>query len=339
VDNHTPSLICRKQSVQLVDNLIMKKRKWIKLLKRSTLFITLILVVAVCCGCSPRQTTPQADLITETVQLYYGDANNEKMVTEERDVSYRSGEDKYTAVLEELLKGPENEDYTANIPADSKVFGTIKQRNDLIVNFSGEFNNFAGSMAEIIGLGSVVNTMTQFEEIERVKILVEGNEYIGPSGEPLGFMGPFPTEPEPPRITSEITLYFGNDQATAVVGEKRVIEIPPDTNRERFIQLVLEELIKGPEKENIYPTIPKEVKVRGVSITDNLVHVDFSEEMHTRHTGGAAGESMTINSIVNTLTEFVYIDWVQLTVAGEPMAIEHVYLDMPLDRNEQMIQR
>ena len=243
------------------------------------------------------------------------------------------------AVLQELLKGPENENYTANIPAEAQIFGTIKQRNDLIVNFSGHFNNFAGSVAEIIGLGSVVNTMTQFEEIERVKILVEGNEYIGPSGEPVGFMGPFPTEPEPPRITSEITLYFSNNQATAVVGETRVLEISPDTNRERFIQLVLEELIKGPEKKNLFPTIPREVKVRGVSITDNLAHVDFSEEMHTRHSGGAAGESMTINSIVNTLTEFVYIDQVRMTVVGEPMAIEHAYLDMPLERNEDMIER
>jgi len=79
------------------------------------------------------------------------------------------------------------------------------------------------------------------------------------------------------------------------------------------------------------------VKVRRIGIRENLVHVDFSEEMHTQHTGGAAGESMTINSIVNTLTEFVYIDWVQMTVEGEPMAIEHAYLDMPLERNEDMI--
>ena len=41
---------------------------------------------------------------------------------------------------------------------------------------------------------------------------------------------------------------------------------------------------------------------------------------------GAAGEAMTINSIVNTLTEFAYIERVKMTVEGEPMLIEHVFL-------------
>jgi germination protein M len=50
-------------------------------------------------------------------------------------------------------------------------------------------------MAELFSIGSIVNTLTQFEGVNKVKILVEGEEFIGPSGEPLGFMTEYPLEP------------------------------------------------------------------------------------------------------------------------------------------------
>jgi germination protein M len=106
-------------------------------------------------------------------------------------VTYREGEDKYAATLQELITGPDNQAYVANIPEDTGVYGTIKQNRSLIVNLSSEFLSFGGSVAEIVAVGSIVNTLTQFTEIERVKILVEGEEYIGPSGEPRGFMEAF----------------------------------------------------------------------------------------------------------------------------------------------------
>lgn len=49
--------------------------------------------------------------------------------------------------------------------------------------------------------------------------------------------------------------------------------------------------------------------------------------------------SQTINSLVNTITEFAGIDYVKMTVAGVPMNIEHAILEDPLPRNEDMIER
>lgn len=303
-----------------------------------TMAICLLITGLSLTGCGVGKGEPSPQTHTETVKLYYGDAGNQKLVAEERTITYRQCEDKYTIVLKELLKGPENKNYRANIAPETKVYGTIQQNSNLIVDFSREFNRFAGSMAETIGLGSVVNTLTQFEEIKKVKILIEGEELIAPSGLPQGFMGAFPTEPGPPEEEAGVTLYFSNQDATAVVGEERTILYPPDTTRSEFVKIVLEELIKGPQNQNLHPTIPPEVKVLSVTLDDLLCHVDFSEEMYTKHWGGAAGESMSINSIVNTLTEFPYIQRVKMTVEGEPMNIEHVILDKPVERNEDMIQ-
>lgn len=304
-------------------------------------FLVIVLIGVLVVGCVSRKAQiPQDTKTTGKVKLYYGDENNERFVTEEREITFSQGADKYKIVLEELIKGPQNKKYRANISAAARLYGTIKQNNDLIVDFSQDFNRFAGSIAEIIGVGSVVNTLTQFPEITRVKILVEGNELIGLSGEPRGFMKPFSNEEgkeQKHTVQSEqVILYFGNLNATAVVGETRTIEVSPDSNREGFIKLVLEELIKGPQRQDLNRTIPQEVIVKSVAIENEIAYVDFSEEMHTKHWHGAAGEAMTINSIVKTLTEFDDIKRIKMTVEGEPMNIEHMILEEPVPRNENM---
>lgn len=308
---------------------------------RKILVILLSLIILLLSGCAANSPQGEEDTKKEQVEkikLYYGDAHNEKMVTEEREISFIQGEDKYKVILEELIKGPENQELTANIAENTKVYGTIKQESDLIVNFSQDFNQFGGSVAEIIAVGSVINTITQLGDIERVKILVKGEELMGPSGEPRGFMASFPKQPDNETGNTDVVLYFSNKNADKVVGKTRKVTGSPEENREDFIKRVLEELIAGPEGGDIYPTIPKEAIVVSVNINQDTVLVDFSEEMHTKHWGGAAGESMTINSIVNTLTEFDFVKRVQITVNQKPLAIEHTVLEEPVERNEAIIQ-
>ncbi|ATW23911.1 GerMN domain-containing protein [Candidatus Formimonas warabiya] len=295
-------------------------------------FVALVFFV----GCTANPSQKEMDVSTEKVNLYYGDSNNEKLVTEEREVSFSPEADKYKIILEELIKGPEDKNLRANISPNTKVFGTIKQGNDLIVDFSRDFNQFGGSVAEIISVASVVNTMTQLDNINRVKILVEGQELIGPSGEPRGFMASFGDTQE---TTTDVVLYFGNKDATKVIGETRKIPGSADENRDGFIKKVLEKLIAGPQRSDLYRTIPKEVKVQSVEITDGTAFIDFSQEMHTKHWGGSAGESMTINSVANTLTEFDFIKRVKMTVNKEPLAIENTILEEPVERNESIIER
>ncbi|HHX87817.1 MAG TPA: GerMN domain-containing protein [Firmicutes bacterium] len=159
------------------------------------LWLTALLIAGLALTGCGKQSAPPPQTTTENVTLFYGGEENGKMVTEQRQISLRPEDDKYTVVLTELIKGPDDPEYIANIDPATIVYGTIKQDKALIVDVSREFNRFGGSIAEVIGVSSVVNTLTQFKEIEKVKILVEGKELLGPSGMPRGFMGPFPTEP------------------------------------------------------------------------------------------------------------------------------------------------
>ena len=323
--------------------------------KRLSLLLSALLLAAVLTGCAQeKENVPQRpEQKTQTVKLYFASEDNERLVTEERQIALKAGEDKYTTVLQALIKGPENDNYRVNISPNTRVYGTIKQDNKLIVDVNADFTRFDGSMAEILGIAAFAITLTQFAEIDEVKILVEGEELKGPSGMPRGWMKTFPMQPEtaveqrrpsaaapakpgPSQVKRNVTLYFANQDATKVVPETRTISVPSNITTAGYIKMIVSELIKGPRNSDLRRTIPAEATVRSVAVKDAPAYVDFSSEMHSKHSGGAAGESMTINSIINTLTELDNINQVQITVEGKPLSIEHVVMDNPLGRNAQM---
>ena len=136
---------------------------------------------------------------------------------------------------------------------------------------------------------------------------------------------------EPGETTLSINVFFVNSDGEMTAEKRNLANIP---DQEQFLKLVLEELIKGPESEDLTKTIPETVTVQSVTIENNLVHVDFSQEMHTDHWRGSTGELITVQSIVYTLTEFTFIEKVKMTVDGEIMDFGHMSLDEPIGRNE-----
>lgn len=136
-----------------------------------------------------------------------------------------------------------------------------------------------------------------------------------------------------------VILYFANADASAVAPEARILEIPVDITPSDYARLLAEELIKGPQTNDLNPTIPPTVKVLNAAVEGSTVSLDFSGEMLSDHSRGAAGEAMTVYSIVTTLTEMEGIEGVLMTVAGEPMNIEHMVIDSPVPRDESKIQQ
>lgn len=301
-------------------------------MKRLCLILAAILLFA--SGCNPADAKK-----TENVKLYYALKGNTGMGVERRNVETRDMERKYGNVLNELIKGPSDTNkFETSISKDTKVLGVKVENEDLTVNLSKEFNVFSGSLHEAAAVASVVDTMLQFPELKKVRILVEGQELIAPSGEPYGFME-FIDFNTADMEEKEIILYFADSQAMYMVPEKRTIFVKKDLPENDFYRIVVEELIKGPGTENLYRTIPEEVKVEYIELDGDLLKIDFSEEMHTKHWGGAAGETMTINSIVDTMTEFEAVKRVMPTVDGGPLSIEHMVVEEPLTRNESIIYR
>ncbi|KUK64441.1 MAG: Spore germination protein-like Gmad2 [Desulfotomaculum sp. 46_80] len=84
----------------------------------------------------------------------------------------------------------------------------------------------------------------------------------------------------------------------------------------RVARAALEELINGqPFTENAFTVLPRETRIRGISINNGLASVDFSSEVLKAEPESGVG-ALGIQGIVNTLTEFPTIEQVAFKVDG-----------------------
>ena len=128
--------------------------------------------------------------------------------------------------------------------------------------------------------------------------------------------------------TRSVSLYFAYSSEVEFYLVKETREISPGND---IYKSVLEELIKGPETSGLYPTIPSNVKVNSVKLSDGTAVVDFSKEIITNFEEiphSSTTEALAISSIVNTLTEFEEIDKVKIIIEGkESGQIDGLYIE------------
>lgn len=294
-------------------------------MRNMALVLMLVAVIAITGACQ-RQSA--------SVELFFATEGNETLSSEWRRVEFRNTRQKLTRTLEELVAGPTLPQLYRAVSAETKILAVKLDGTDVTVNLSRDYLSFGGVLADLMARVSIVNTLTALPEVERVRILVEGEELKDGNGQPLGYCS-FVDLSQP--SAQQVTLYFADDQAMYLVAEMRTIQLPPGADLLALGRAIVEELIKGPVQSGLGQVIPREVRVRSVSYADGTFYIDFSEEMHTRHSGGAAGEAMTLGAIVNSLTELTQIRRVMMTVNGGTMNIEHVVVEEPLTRNEAII--
>ncbi|MHB8172710.1 MAG: GerMN domain-containing protein [Thermincolia bacterium] len=143
------------------------------------------------------------------------------------------------------------------------------------------------------------------------------------------------TSRKPVEETVKLVVYFPNEQGTTLVPVTK--EVPLEDKP--IAEMVIEELIKGPRPASLGKAIPDGAKLLSLEVKDGIAYVDWSKEFQTNHWGGSAGDSNTIYSIVNSLTELPDIKKVQFMLEGkrEESIFGHVSTGEPLARNEEII--
>ena len=280
---------------------------------------------------------------TQTVQgktmeanLYFASEDNSAVKKETREIQVVDGAI-LRACISALLEGPKTEGLRQTIPEGTTIRGVNLKNKVAIVDFSKEYLNAEG-LSEVTERVSIVKTLTEVPGVKKVRIMVEGKDLIGPSGEPLGDMLPAALDADGAPIPGEVktlTLYFGNSNADKVVAEERDATVSKGDSIEEAIIL---ELMKGPESKDLHPVIPEGTRLLSVKTGDGLCTLDLSKEFVDNHPGGTAGESMTLNSIVNSLTELSTIRKVQFLIEGEKREVyTHTEFDKPFSRNTGII--
>lgn len=80
--------------------------------------------------------------------------------------------------METLAAGPKSADLVSVVPRATKVRSVVVRDKTAFVDFSEEIakRGFGGSATEVLAVGAIVNTLTEFTDVERVQILVEGKK-------------------------------------------------------------------------------------------------------------------------------------------------------------------
>lgn len=128
--------------------------------------------------------TPEAEITAEQLRqtmiaLYFRNKDTGTLVPEARSIDVKElTKEPYQTLLNLLLEGPKDEKLEPTIPEGTKVNKVELKGNVLWIDFSKEFidNHKNGAEAESHTVYSIVNTMTQLNEVSFVKIVVDGKE-------------------------------------------------------------------------------------------------------------------------------------------------------------------
>ena len=124
------------------------------------------------------------DVQSMNVKVYYPDDSGMKLVEVEREVLVSDKTDKYTAAVETLLEEPKETNLTKIFPKNAAIRSVKVDGGLATVDFDGSLTKtfVGGSTGEELLIGSVVDTLTNFPEVKRVKFLVDGKEIETLSG-------------------------------------------------------------------------------------------------------------------------------------------------------------
>lgn len=133
---------------------------------------------------APAPVKHESPVQSLNVKVYYPDDSGMKLIAVDRKIIVTASIDKYTAALETLLEEPKEANLTKIFPKNARI-RSVKVADDMAtVDFDGSLtkNFVGGSTGEELLVGSVVDTLTNFPEVKRVKFLVDGKEIETLSG-------------------------------------------------------------------------------------------------------------------------------------------------------------
>ena len=165
----------------------MKLFKW--------LILPLVAVCLLTVGCQPAKPVEKPlppPLKEQSFVIYRADASGQGHLIVEKHVIKDNGRPVFENALQALVEGRPQSTKTENLfPAGTKVLRLSVKDGLATVDFSKEIKNLGeGSYSEIMLAASLANTLTEFPEISKVQLLVEGRKVVTLNGH-LDFSDPF----------------------------------------------------------------------------------------------------------------------------------------------------
>lgn len=124
----------------------------------------------------PEQEITEEQLRQTIVSLYFSGKETNELQPEARIIDIKEIiNNPYEKLINLLMEGPKNEKLNKIIPDNTKLLKNYLEGDCVVLDFSSEFLNYNKDDKSIL-VDSIVNTLTELTEVNRVKILIDGNE-------------------------------------------------------------------------------------------------------------------------------------------------------------------
>lgn len=143
---------------------------------------------------TPQEEISDTEIRKTIISLYFKNIETNSLIAEAKCIDVKNlSKDPYAYLVNLLITGPENEKLESAIPEGTKVNSCTLKGNTIYVDLSKEFvdNAPSGINEESIIIYSIVNTLTELNEVSSVKFLINGEENKAFKDEKISFKDPF----------------------------------------------------------------------------------------------------------------------------------------------------
>lgn len=269
-------------------------------------------------------------------RIYYLNSSMTALSSQEYRTDTVIGDQVIEELMEQFLTAPNDVDNQAALPSSVNYLGYKQEDSVLYLYFDAGYGSRPAMdpTREILCEAALTKTMTQIDGIDYIGIYVADQPLLNQAGQPVGLLSDSDFIESISDVNtferSQLTLYFAAEGGAALVPESREVVHSINTSMER---LIVDELIRGPQAEGHYATLPPDVKLLNVSVNENVCYLNFDAAFVENAVD--VREYIPIYSIVNSLCELSAVTRVQITVNGssDVMFRDAISLDTQFERN------
>lgn len=244
--------------------------------------------------------------------------------------------------IEELLRAlatmPAKNEYKAPLAMGFQILEYTLEDGKLLINMDEKYRELTVTQ-EVLVRAAIVRTLTQHPDINFVAFRVNNEQLFDNLGNLVGWMNADQfIENEGDAINTyeevRLKLYFANEAGDGLVATNRTKEYNTNISMEK---LIVEELIKGPNAEGVYPTINPATKIANVTVRDGVCYVNLDETFLNQIYN--VTPEVTIFSITNSLVELSNVNKVQISINGDTSEVyrEKYNLTTYFERNLDIV--
>lgn len=292
------------------------------------ILLVLLLLLGTLAGCGEEKEE------VSDYYIYYLDKDRTKNVAVGYEPRASEIEGMISEMLEELGRNTESPDYQKVLNDEVRINDWRLENAQLYLYFSNSYVEM-DNISEVLCRAAIVRTLTQIEGVDCISFYVGDSPLVDAEGTPVGLMTSEsfvenPGEQINAIMSSEITLYFSSKDGTRLVEETREVHYSSNISMEK---LIVEQLLAGPESDELRSAIPQGTKLVSVSVLDGVCFVNFDEGFLNQNYEVA--EPIVIYSIVDSLVDLPNVNKVQIAVNGDSNIIyrDSYDLNVMYDRN------